>query len=119
MSPNEKFAWVIASLVTGFSLILGLAPGMWLGVAATALLMACFTAVAQLEQRATGLDRKHWYYLLPLILTPTICGLLNANLALWIGPVIAAAGGAGAYYLIRFFPVIFEQESAALLADVD
>ncbi|MCW4466034.1 hypothetical protein OK351_11025 [Glutamicibacter sp. MNS18] len=115
MSPNEKFAWVAAAMVTGFSLIICLAPGLWLGVAAAVLLMACFTAVAQLERSAKELNRQHWYYMVPLILSPSICGLLDTELAFWIGPVIAAVGGAATYYLARAFPVITEPTAAGLL----
>lgn len=113
MSPNEKFAWVSATMVTGFSLATALAPGLWLGVAAAVLLMSCFTLVARLERGATVLNRRHWYYLLPLILAPSICAALDNNLAFWLGPFIAAAGGAGAYFLIRAFPVITEADATS------
>ncbi|WP_431710880.1 hypothetical protein [Glutamicibacter uratoxydans] len=117
MSPNEKFARVTSAMVTGFSLVVSLAPGLWLGLAAAALLMACFTLVARLERGTNGPNRQHWYYLFPLILTPSICTLLGSAQAWWLGSLIAAAGGVATYYLVRAFPVVTEQQPASALAD--
>ena len=101
-------------MVTGFSLVICLAPGLWLGVAAAVLLMVCFTAVAQLERRAQNVNRRHWYYLVPLILAPSVCGLLATELAFWFGPLIAVVGGMGTYYLARSYPVIASASVAGL-----
>ena len=108
MSNNEKFAWVAAAMVTGFSLVICLAPGLWLAVAGAILLMGCFTVIAQLERGSAQLNRKHWYYLVPLVLAPSICGLLSGPVTFWMGPLIAVLGGVATYYLARSYPVIGE-----------
>ena len=117
MSQNEKFAWVAAAMVTGFSLVISLAPGLWVAVAGAVLLMACFTAISRLERFAGGLHRGHWYYLLPLIAAPSVCGFLAGPLVFWVGPLVAVAGGAATYYLARGFTDFKERSAAVSLVE--
>lgn len=117
MSPNEKFAWVASAMVAGFSLVICLAPGMWLAIAAAVLLMVCFTAAARLERAGGSLHRDHWYYLIPLVIAPSLCVLIDHGHALWVGLTVSFLGGLATHVLARAFPVIADQPQRQQVLD--
>ncbi|MGP9727227.1 hypothetical protein ACT3UD_09520 [Glutamicibacter sp. 287] len=105
MDRNEKFANFTGGVVTGLTLVVCLSPTFWIICFGSRLLIVSFSLLAKFEGIWGPTTAKHWYYILPMILAPTIGGLLReTGYALWLGAIVAVLGGFATNLLVRRFP---------------
>jgi 4-hydroxybenzoate polyprenyltransferase len=102
---NEKFATFSGSVVTGLTLVFCLSPTFWIICFGSLLLIVSFSLLAKFEGLWGPTTAKHWFYILPMVLAPTLGGLLReTNYALWLGALVALAGGFATNFLVRRYP---------------
>ncbi|WP_313814545.1 hypothetical protein [Glutamicibacter sp.] len=112
MLRNQIFASLTASVIAGLTIVVSLSPSFWVILLGSLLLVIGFSVLAKLDRAWGPTDSGTYHYVFPMVLGPTIGGLLRGgDYAGWLGIPVGLLCGAAAYLLIIKSPPFADGES--------